>query len=73
MKPNQLVIEAFGPYATRAEVDFDALADKTFGDPDFPLFAAASSGLAVSYGASGACTVAGSIVRSMHAACGRSR
>ena len=27
MKPNQLVIEAFGPYATRAEVDFDALAD----------------------------------------------
>jgi exonuclease SbcC len=27
MRPNQLVIEAFGPYATRAEVDFDALAD----------------------------------------------
>ncbi len=36
--------------------------DKTFGDPDFPLFATASSGLAVSFGASGACTVAGSTV-----------
>ena len=27
MRPNRLVIEAFGPYAERAEVDFDALAD----------------------------------------------
>ena len=44
------------------EHHFDALADKTFGDPDFALFASASSGLAVSYGASGACTVAGSTV-----------
>ena len=35
---------------------------KTFGDPDFALFASASSGLAVSFGASGACTVAGNTV-----------
>ncbi|MCB1028469.1 MAG: AAA family ATPase, partial [Microthrixaceae bacterium] len=27
MKPNRLIIEAFGPYAERAEIDFDALAD----------------------------------------------
>ena len=43
-------------------ITFDALADKTFGDPDFALFATASSGLSVSYAASGNCTVAGNTV-----------
>jgi hypothetical protein len=43
-------------------IDFDALAAKTFGDPDFGVFAAASSNLAVSYGATGNCTVVGGTV-----------
>ncbi len=38
------------------------LAAKTFGDPDFTASGRASSGLVVSYGASGNCTVAGSTV-----------
>ena len=42
-------------------IAFEALADKTFGDPDFAC-SPASSNLAVSYGASGACTVTGSTV-----------
>jgi len=40
----------------------NGLDHKTFGDPDFALFASASSGLAVSFAASGACTVAGNTV-----------
>jgi uncharacterized delta-60 repeat protein len=43
-------------------ITFDAIANRILGDPDFTLFAPASSGLAVSFGASGACTVAGSNV-----------
>jgi hypothetical protein len=43
-------------------VTFGALAGKTYGDPDFSVGAAASSGLAVSYGAAGDCTVSGSTV-----------
>ena len=43
-------------------IELGALADKTFGDPDFQLFASASSGLAVAYGATGACAVVGSTV-----------
>ncbi len=38
-------------------ITFNALASKTFGDPDFVVSAAASSGLPVSFGASGNCTV----------------
>jgi hypothetical protein len=38
-------------------VTFGALPDKTFGDPDFPVSAIASSGFAVSFTASGNCTV----------------
>ena len=41
---------------------FDALPDKALGSPDFAVFASASSGLVVTFGASGACTVAGSTV-----------
>src|SRR5439155_5241214 len=44
-------------------ITFGALANKTFGDPDFGVGATASSGLAVSFGASGSCSVTGSTVR----------
>ncbi|MET0205286.1 MAG: C25 family cysteine peptidase, partial [Casimicrobiaceae bacterium] len=43
-------------------ISFAALPDKMLGDPDFAVFATASSGLAVTFGASGACTLAGSTV-----------
>src|SRR5207237_578244 len=41
---------------------FNALANKTFGDPDFNVSATASSGLAVSFTATGNCTIAGNSV-----------
>src|SRR5947209_12034958 len=40
-------------------ISFGALANKTFGDPDFGVSASASSGLGVSFSASGNCTVNG--------------
>src|SRR5207247_3507379 len=40
-------------------ISFGTLPDKTFGDPDFTVSATASSGLTVSFGASGQCTVSG--------------
>jgi hypothetical protein len=40
-------------------IDFGPLANKTFGDPDFGLNATASSGLSVSYAASGNCSIVG--------------
>jgi hypothetical protein len=43
-------------------ITFAALADKTFGDPDFSVSATATSSLGVSFAASGKCTVAGSSV-----------
>jgi hypothetical protein len=43
-------------------ITFDPLANKTYGDADFSVSATASSGLAVSFTASGDCTVAGSTV-----------
>ncbi len=43
-------------------ISFDALADKTYGDADFAVSATASSGLDVSFGADGDCTVAGTTV-----------
>ena len=44
------------------QITFDALADKKFGDADFNVSATASSNLAVSFAASGNCTVNGSQV-----------
>ena len=38
-------------------ISFGALANKTFGDPDFAVSASASSGLLVSFSASGSCTI----------------
>lgn len=43
-------------------ITFGALANKTYGDPPFTVGATASSGLAVSFSASGNCTVSGTTV-----------
>jgi hypothetical protein len=43
-------------------ISFGLLSNKTFGDPDFSVSATASSGLAVSFGASGNCTISASTV-----------
>jgi hypothetical protein len=43
-------------------ISFGPLSDRTFGDPDFAVSATASSGLPVSFAASGQCTVSGSTV-----------
>ena len=43
-------------------ITFGPLADKSVGDPDFTVAATASSGLAVSFSASGSCTVVGTTV-----------
>ncbi len=43
-------------------INFSALPDKTYGDPPFALSATASSGLAVSFGATGNCSVSGNLV-----------
>ena len=43
-------------------ITFGALPAKTFGDPDFTASATASSGLAVSFAASGSCTVSSATV-----------
>ena len=40
-------------------ITFGALADKTFGDPNFGLNATADSGLTVSYSATGNCSIVG--------------
>ena len=43
-------------------ITFDAISDKTYGDADFDVSATASSGLAVSFSASGNCTISGNTV-----------
>jgi len=43
-------------------ITFGALSGQNFGDPDFAVTATASSGLAVSFAASGNCTAAGSTI-----------
>ena len=43
-------------------ITFGALANKTYGDADFTVSATASSGLPVSFTASGACTISGNTV-----------
>jgi hypothetical protein len=47
---------------TSQTITFGPLADRTFGDPPFTVSATASSGLPVSFGAAGSCTVAGNLV-----------
>ncbi|MEZ4714093.1 MAG: multicopper oxidase domain-containing protein [Caldilineaceae bacterium] len=57
-------IDAFSlPAAAQPQtITFGALANKTFGDADFNVSATASSGLPVSFVASGNCTVSGTLV-----------
>ena len=43
-------------------ITFGALSNKTFGDADFTVGATSSSGLAVTFTASGSCTVTGTSV-----------
>ncbi|HEY3040592.1 MAG TPA: FG-GAP-like repeat-containing protein [Pyrinomonadaceae bacterium] len=43
-------------------ITFDALANREVGDPDFAVSAMATSGLAVSFAASGQCTLSGNTV-----------
>lgn len=47
---------------TAQSISFDALATRTFGDADFAVSASASSGLPVTFAASGVCTVSGATV-----------
>jgi serine protease AprX len=56
------VPQAFTIAKADQTIDFGALADKTYGEPDFDVAATSSSGLPVSFGAGGNCTVAGSTV-----------
>jgi hypothetical protein len=51
------VPQAFGIAKANQTITFGALANKTFGDPDFTVSATATSGLTVTFGASGNCTV----------------
>jgi N-acetylneuraminic acid mutarotase len=58
-------LEAFTPApAGKADqtIDFGPLSDRAFGDPPFAISANSSSGLPVSFSASGSCTVSGSTV-----------
>jgi MBG domain (YGX type) len=43
-------------------ITFDPIPNKTYGDPDFQVSATASSGLPVTFSASGNCTISGSTV-----------
>lgn len=59
------VVQAFTPAPmskTDQTISFAPLADKTFGDPSFAVSATASSGLTVTFTASGNCTIAANIV-----------
>ena len=47
---------------TNQTITFGALANKAYGNPDFTVSATASSGLAVTFAASGNCTVTGNSV-----------
>ena len=47
---------------TNQSITFTTLGNKTVVDPDFAVFATASSGLTVSFAASGSCTVLGNTV-----------
>ena len=56
------VVETVTAQKASQTITFAPLPDKTYGDPDFTVSATADSGLAVSFGATGACTVSGSTV-----------
>jgi hypothetical protein len=56
------VDQSFTVAKANQTITFAALANKTFGDPDFTVSATASSGLTVSFAASGQCTISGNTV-----------
>ena len=56
------VPQAFTIAKAAQTITFAPLADKTYGDPDFNVSATASSGLTVTFAASGNCTVTGTLV-----------
>jgi hypothetical protein len=60
--PAPQVTESVSAQKSGQTISFGPLPDKTFGDPDFTVSATASSGLSVSFSASGQCTVSGSTV-----------
>src|SRR6266508_822906 len=60
--PKVIVWLAFAIAKASQTITFGALANKTFGDPDFAVSASASSGLPVSFKASGNCTITAAIV-----------
>jgi hypothetical protein len=56
------VLQTFAITKASQTITFGALAGKTFGDPDFAISASASSGLTVSFAASGSCTISAATV-----------
>jgi hypothetical protein len=56
------VSQSFAVARASQSITFGALANKTYGDADFTVSATASSGLAVSFAASGNCTASGATV-----------
>ena len=56
------VTETVNAQKASQTITFAPLPDRTYGDPDFTVSATASSGLAVSFGATGQCTVTGATV-----------
>jgi hypothetical protein len=56
------VPQTFAIGGANQTITFDALADRTLGDPDFDVSATASSGLVVSFSATGNCSVSGTTV-----------
>src|SRR5437016_2967215 len=56
------VPQSFNIAKANQTITFNALANKTFGDPDFNVSATASSGLPVSFTATGNCTISGNTV-----------
>src|SRR5207244_4385317 len=60
--PAVSVSRSFSMAKANQTINFNALANKTFGDADFNVSATASSGLSVSFNATGNCTIAGNTV-----------
>ncbi|MEO7016893.1 MAG: GH32 C-terminal domain-containing protein, partial [Leifsonia sp.] len=56
------ITQQFGIAKGAQTITFTALADHTFGAPDFAVAATASSGLPVTYTATGSCTVSDGVV-----------
>src|SRR5205085_2766858 len=56
------VIESVNAQKASQTITFGSLANKTFGDADFTVSASSSSGLTVSFAATGNCTVSGNSV-----------